>query len=238
MGTESMAEFASLLAPGYTVAAVEDVQMLGAFKFHRNQPRSLVLTGYARPDGGDLLAVVRVQSVFQPPKPDLPAQIKDHFAATVRLTPAELEKPTLDFTPPAQLDDSAEAIYKVFFHGPAYQVMEQATVAGDLAVARMAADLGPNTDPANAASVMAPRLIELCFQTAAWWSIQRKGNMALPAGYDAVTTFRQPREANGQRLYATVTAIDNGDRYDAQVVDEAGNVYVKLTGYRTVEMPV
>ena len=84
---------------------------------------------------------------------------------------------------------------------------------------------------------MAPRLIELCFQTAGVWDIQTTGTMALPLGLESVTAYRQPVEANGQRLYALVTAVDGGERYDAQVVDESGAVYVALQGYRTVDLP-
>jgi hypothetical protein len=31
--------------------------------------------------------------------------------------------------------------------------------------------------------------------------------------------------------------VDGGAAFDAQVVDEAGNVYVGLKGYRTVQLP-
>ncbi len=43
MATEAMAEAASLFVPDYSVAAVENVQMLGAFKFFRKEPRTLHL---------------------------------------------------------------------------------------------------------------------------------------------------------------------------------------------------
>jgi hypothetical protein len=31
--------------------------------------------------------------------------------------------------------------------------------------------------------------------------------------------------------------VDGGTAFDAQVLDEAGNVYVDLHGYRTVRLP-
>jgi hypothetical protein len=52
-----------------------------------------------------------------------------------------------------------------------------------------------------------------------------------------VTAYRQPAEANGQRLYALVTAVNGGEAYDAKVVDEKGAVFVELKGYRTVDLP-
>jgi len=84
---------------------------------------------------------------------------------------------------------------------------------------------------------MAPRLIELCFQTAGLWEMATRGVMALPLAVDSVAVYRQPETAAGRRLYALATAVDGGAAFDAQVVDEDGNVYVDLKGYRTVQLP-
>ena len=61
--------------------------------------------------------------------------------------------------------------------------------------------------------------------------------MALPLAIRSVATYRQPEQADGARLYAVVAAVEGGASFDAQVVDEAGNVYVDLKGYRTVRLP-
>ncbi|MCP5100160.1 MAG: hypothetical protein GY943_31795 [Chloroflexi bacterium] len=53
----------------------------------------------------------------------------------------------------------------------------------------------------------------------------------------SVTAYRQEAEANGKVMYAVVTAVDDGRQFNAQVVDEDGNVYVMLAGYRTVQLP-
>lgn len=240
MGTEALAEVASLLAPGASVASVEKLNILGAFKFHRNKPQTLYLSATARPSAdGTLIADVWLRSQFQPPKADLPPTIKDHFHARVILQQGALKAPKIKFKAPRAdtLTIEQERIYKVFFHGPAYQVIERASVEGDLVTALMAHNLGPNTSPADAASLMAPRLMELCFQAAALWSIEKKQAMALPSGFATATAFRQPEEARGKRLFALVKAVDDGAAYDAQVVDESGNVFVDLKGYLTVQMP-
>ncbi len=240
MGTEALGEVASLLAPGRHVAAVEDLNILSAFKFHRDKPQTLYLSASGRPQADGTLRVrALLKSRFQPPKPDLPPTIKEHFEATLLLRPGAPETPAIEFQPPAAdaLPIAAERIYKVYFHGPAYQVIERAVVAGESATARMAEGLGPNANPAHAAALLAPRLVELCFQTAALWSIETKQAMALPAGIDRLEVYRKPEEANGKRLYALVTAVDGGESYDARVVDEGGCVYVALRGYRTVQMP-
>jgi hypothetical protein len=130
----------------------------------------------------------------------------------------------------------AEAIYKIYFHGPAYKVLEQVQVNGDEAIGLMAASLPPDTNPADAASLMAPRFIELCFQTAGIWDIHTNNALALPLSIERVTTYRQPETAEG-RLYGVVTAVDGSASFNAKVVDETGNVYLELTGYRTVQLP-
>jgi hypothetical protein len=58
-------ELATVLAPGYRVATVENEQMLGAFKFFRMEPRTLYLSATATPAGnGDLIARVVLRSPF------------------------------------------------------------------------------------------------------------------------------------------------------------------------------
>ncbi|NJN84679.1 MAG: hypothetical protein HC802_21925, partial [Caldilineaceae bacterium] len=55
--------------------------------------------------------------------------------------------------------------------------------------------------------------------------------------FNKVTIYRQPSEANGQRLYALTEAIDGGKAFDVTVIDEAGNIYITLQGYETVSLP-
>ena len=240
MATEALAELATVAAPGYRVASVEHEQMMGAFKFFRMEPRTLYLSATVKPAAnGELLAKATLRSVTKPAKEGLPVQVKEHFIATVRLTTAPAEQPTMTFTAPSadSLPITAAEIYKSFFHGPAYQVIERAGVKGNECLALMAHDLGPNTEPANAESLMAPRLVELCFQCAALWTEQVKGAMGLPLGFEKVTAYRQPEEAAGRRLTCVCTTANDGESFDATVVDEAGNVFVTLAGYLTVARP-
>jgi hypothetical protein len=57
--------------------------------------------------------------------------------------------------------------------------------------------------------------------------------MALPMHIDRVTRFQDTKKPS--RLWAVVTPRDGG--IDADVVDQAGRVRVRLEGYRTSEMP-
>ncbi len=134
MATEALAELATVAAPGYRVASVENEQMMGAFKFFRMEPRTLYLSAVVKPAAnGELVARCVLRSMTKPAKEGLPVQVKEHFIANVRLTQAPAEQPTMAFTAPAaeSLPILAEEIYKSFFHGPAYQVIERAGLNGD-----------------------------------------------------------------------------------------------------------
>jgi malonyl CoA-acyl carrier protein transacylase len=245
MGTEAFAEIVSLLTPGYRVAAIQNEQFHSPFKFYRNQPRTLYLTATISPaSGGELIAHTALRSVTEAPRPGLPAREDLHFTAEVRLTHdmasapirADLPSPLMGEGLGVRVIDKPD-IYRVYFHGPAYQVLERAQVDGDRAIGLMAEGLPPNTTPDGVESLVAPRLVELCFQTAGLWEMAKQGVMALPLAIGSVTAYRQPEAAAGRRLYALVNAIDSGAAFDAQVVDEAGDVYVDLRGYRTVQLP-
>ena len=75
MATEAMAEAAVVLAPGYHVAAVENVQMLGAFKFFRMEPRTLHLNASRDVGSGrtNWSCRRRCAPITQPAKAGLPA---------------------------------------------------------------------------------------------------------------------------------------------------------------------
>jgi acyl transferase domain-containing protein/acyl carrier protein/NAD(P)-dependent dehydrogenase (short-subunit alcohol dehydrogenase family) len=237
MGTEAFAELATLLTPGFRVASITE-QFSSPFKFHRSQPRTLYLSATIHPTGnGTLVAKTTLRGMVQP-RPDMPPRFDTHFVGEVHLTTAPVEGRMIDFTPPSAeaLDIDRERIYRVYFHGPAYQVMERVGVMGDQAVALMTDGLPPNSVP-ETPMLIAPRLIELCFQTAGMWEMVTHRAMALPAAIGSVAIYRQPESAEGRRLYALVTAINNGSSYDAHVVDTDGNVYVELRGYRTVRLP-
>ena len=130
----------------------------------------------------------------------------------------------------------AAEIYRVYFHGPAYQVLESAWKNGSGVVGLFADPLPPNHVP-DAPTLVAPRLVELSFQTAGVFELGTRGIMGLPLRVERVRAFRAPETATG-RLHAVVTPSASGDgSYDARVVDADGNVFLAVEGYRTVELP-
>ena len=166
-------------------------------------------------------------------------QVTTHFTARVRLTK---QTPKAETVPALGLTDGhiieAADIYRLYFHGPAYQVMERAWWDGHRIVGLLAKGLPANHMPSELPTFMAPRLIELCFQTAGVWEMGAQGRMGLPQHIDRVSSLLLPApESADTRLYAVVTSDPARGNFDAEVVDTKGNRYLHLSGYRTVAVP-
>ncbi len=236
MGIEAFAEAAAALLPGFRVASLEDVDFLAPFKLYRDEPRTVVVEAVLRPAADAVEAECRLVG-----RRVLPGQAEPqetvHFRARVRLERGEATSETFAAAlenPGAPL--AASDIYSVYFHGPAYQVLEGAWKNGSGVVGLFADSLPPNHVP-DAPTLVAPRLVELAFQTAGVYELGTAGRMGLPLRVERVRPVR-PVEAGAGRLHAVVTPSASGDgTFDARVVDADGNVHLVVEGYRTVELP-
>jgi NAD(P)-dependent dehydrogenase (short-subunit alcohol dehydrogenase family) len=233
MGIEAFAEAALCMLPGWHVEAVEDVNFLAPFKFYRHEARTVTVNAVLRPEGGAVVAECRLTGSRQLPNQAEP-QVTTHFTARVRLVKQAPQAVTgaAPVSPKGTVIESGE-IYRTFFHGPAYQVVGRASRNEERIVGELSASLPANHHPGERPLVMAPRLIELCFQTAGLWEIGVNGRFGLPQHVDRVCVWRTP-EAKAE-LVAVATPDPEGG-FDAEVVDRAGNRYVQLTGYRTVAL--
>jgi hypothetical protein len=104
-----------------------------------------------------------------------------------------------------------------------------------LIIGLMAQNLPENHHPPDLPTIAAPRLIELCFQTAGIWEMAMHARMGLPLHIDRVS-FMGAREMKTS-LYAVVTPCEERRSFKAEVVDTKGNCYLRLSGYRTTEVP-
>jgi hypothetical protein len=138
--------------------------------------------------------------------------------------------------PPSSSDGlsiDATDIYRAYFHGPAYQVLEKAWWDGSRMIGLFAKDLPGNHFPPEMPTQLSPRWIELCFQTAGLWEMGIQGSMGLPNHIDSVSVQSTPSPTN-VRLYSIVTPDPAQGTFDAEVVDAKGNRFVELSGYRTI----
>ena len=236
MGIEAFAEASQYMLPGWHVLAVEEVNFLAPFKFYRNQPRAVTIQGVFHPQGKDVVADLRLTGSRSLPNQPEP-QVTTHFTARVRLT-QQVSEPPIVRMPAAANGSSIEAadIYRVYFHGPAYQVVERAWRDGDRMVGQMAAGLPGNHEPATLPTVVGPRLIELCFQTAGLRQLSEQGQIGLPLYVREVRVWRVPVQETG-KFYAVVTPHPEQQSFDAEVVDAAGKCCIHLSAYKTVALP-
>jgi len=236
MGIEAFAEAALCVHPGWHIEAIEEVNFLAPFKFYKDEPRTVIIEAIFRPLGDRLLADCRLIGKRALPGQTEP-QVTVHFTARVRLTRQEPESVAV-----AQPHLSAEAIvdaahiYRIYFHGPAYQVLERAWWDGEHIIGEMADQLPENHRPPDQPTLMVPRLIELCFQTAGIWEMGTTSHMGLPSHIHQVSPSNGHSKKKG-RLYAVVTPHPERGSFDAEVVDAKGNVYIRLNGYSTATLP-
>jgi hypothetical protein len=237
MGIEAFAEAAKSVLPGWHIASVENVEFLAPFKFYRNQPRTLTIRAafYPHPDG--IVAECQLVGVRTLPNEAEP-QLTVHFKGRVHMT---REKPESLPLPPPEMPagptiESAE-VYRVYFHGPAYRVVHRAWRDGERIVGEMTPNLPDNHVPPDLPTLMTPRLIELCFQTAGLCEMADQGRMGLPLRVQRVSSIRTP-DSPDIPLYAVVSHDTSAGCFDADVVDDRGTAYVHLRGYGTVALPV
>jgi acyl transferase domain-containing protein/NAD(P)-dependent dehydrogenase (short-subunit alcohol dehydrogenase family)/acyl carrier protein len=235
MAVEAFGEAALSILPGWYVESVEDVNFQSPLKFYRHEPRMVTTEVIFHPQGDTIVADCRLTGRRTLPNHAEP-QITTHFTGRVRLTkqrPVALTAP-VPGTPVGSIKEAA-GIYRVYFHGPSYRVLERAWADENRMVGQMAAGLPADHQPSGQPILMAPRLIELCFQTVGLWELDVRGRAGLPEYIHQVSICRAPELAEG-RLYAVVTPDPHRNSFDARVVDSAGNVYVNLSGYRTVSL--
>ena len=115
-------------ASGLACRGVEEVNFLAPFKFYRDEPRTVIVQAVYYPQGDRLVADCRLigrRKLANQAEP----QETTHFTARVRLSKqapdAVTAKPLI--TSSDSIVEAAE-IYRVYFHGPAYQVLEQRLV--------------------------------------------------------------------------------------------------------------
>jgi Polyketide synthase dehydratase len=235
MGVEAFAEAAQCMLPGWHVEAVENVDFLAPFKFYRSEPRTIMVQTQIYSRNSIPVAQCKLigrRALANQAEPVLTT----HFTGSVRLT-REKPKPRRDarFVSPHGSVIEARDIYRVYFHGPAYRVLQRAWWNGIRMVGLLSEHLPENHRPSSQPTVLNPRLIELCFQTAGLWEMATQGRMGLPLHIDQVRVWPAPDQL-GDQLFAVVTPIPE-DGFDSQVVDTAGNLYMQVSGYRTVAVP-
>jgi malonyl CoA-acyl carrier protein transacylase len=238
MGIEAMTSAAKAFVPDLQVVQMRNVSFFAPFKFYKSEPREVFVTVQFRLEGTGLVADCELYGLRQLVGQDQP-QRTTHFRAEVIFSQEKVEKPeALDkkwLKQPKEafeLDD--DDIYQVYFHGPAYQVVDEAWRNGNYFIAEMEDDLPDNHQPAKLKTITDPRLIEHCFQAAGIHLLGTDGIMGLPAGAKSVKWY-QPWDGKSKVL---AVIEKTGEGYDAKIVDKKGEVILEIEGYTTAAFPM
>ena len=219
IGLEMMAAVAMMADPGNAYSSAEDVQYKAPVKLHGDTTTDVIVT--ATPvDGG-------VRCTLQSQRETRTGRIieTEHFSATIRWAATEASP-----LPPMGMPDhpiSQEEIYRRFFHGPAFQVLESASaVTADALLCD-----GRVQHLAIAGGLLtAPLVLEAAFQAAGLQRMIVDGVMALPQAIDSVVVERQVRD--DEPIHLTVRR--DGDAFDVDVSTDKGRV-MALRGFKMVE---
>jgi malonyl CoA-acyl carrier protein transacylase len=163
-----------------------------------------------------------------------------HFRGTFRRPDAAAE-------PLGRLDGldargpEAEEIYRHFFHGPSFQVLETARRVGEQGlVAR--ASIPPRGADADLGDLAGPRLREIALQAAGLWAMCRHGVTALP--HRIGRCERLGRAEPGRAVVARVRALGPVEavegaprlhRFDVDLLGEDGRPLERLRDVRLIE---
>jgi NADP-dependent 3-hydroxy acid dehydrogenase YdfG/acyl carrier protein/3-hydroxymyristoyl/3-hydroxydecanoyl-(acyl carrier protein) dehydratase len=223
---------------GFRVDELEDVHFLAPFKLYRNQSRRITWKAQVVREVGGLVAHVRLESTLAlKTRPD---EVVQHFSGKVHLAPVQVALESAIVAPPVwngAYTVQPEDIYKLYFHGPAFQVLDGVQRSGDSVLGKLNKNLPGLTSEENR-MVSTPVLVELCLQTAGIWEVGATGTLALPRSIGCLKLYRT--RVNGVPIFAEVvpTRDENGAlSFDARVVDAKGHLYLELNNYRTVPLP-
>lgn len=233
--TKAAKYIASTLASentGFEVERLENIEFLAPIKFFGNKSRKIIWKALAIRITDGLQVRVSLESDIE--RKIGKVEHTQHFRGLVYLTLKQVISPETA-TPPKWGKNkkvTAEEIYRLYFHGPSFQVLEAAQRSGDSVLGRFNKKLFQmSTDEPELFTT--PLLIELCFQTAGLWEAGSTGTLGLPHSIGELKVYR--KYVNGAAIYAEVKPKERDGQlyFDARVMDSKGNVYLDLTDYRT-----
>ena len=166
MGIESFAEAAALMLPGFHVESVERIDFHAPFKFYRDAPRALSVTALLRPAGAAIVADCRLTGVPEPARPGR-ASADPSFQGTSVPGPRAAARRCLRCARPVRPSrPSVPRDLPRLLPRPGLPRRREGLAVqrrGGRALRRLAA---AGHRAGEGATLIGPRLIELCFQTA------------------------------------------------------------------------
>ena len=187
---------------------------------------------------------MRLESDFISPKGLRLGQTRTHFkavsAAKAESAWNEAFRPALPKTKKYKAD--SQAIYKTYFHGPSFQVLDGIiSVEKDSVLAVFRRPQAPLWKGEHPKLVFHPLVFEALFQACGWRDIQFDRSMALPDAIGAAIAYdNEPADPDTLFLYGVFKGRteDNRSLYDAWAFDENFNLTAELRDYAMIPTPI
>jgi NAD(P)-dependent dehydrogenase (short-subunit alcohol dehydrogenase family)/phosphopantetheinyl transferase/acyl carrier protein len=225
IGLEWMVAVARMTAPAAGYAGVEDVRFESPVKLHGDEAVAIEIRAEPLGDGA-----VRATLASRRKAKTGRELHTVHFSAVVQLEGMPLlPKLRPSFLPEESIP--AREIYRRFFHGPGFQVLERVEAlarGGLLARARVEhATLGEGLHTA-------PLVLEAAFQAAGLQRLVVDDLLALPASIDAVEQVREAKDGEDLHVAVDRRETPQGPVFDIDVDGSEGRV-LTVRGFRMAE---
>ncbi|HPS47987.1 MAG TPA: SDR family NAD(P)-dependent oxidoreductase [Flexilinea sp.] len=230
---------ASVLAStckGFEIEKLEKIRFQAPLKFYGNKTRKIAwhAAAYRKPEG----IVIKASLESDINRRDGTISHLHHFDSLVYLTQNPMEAESVTAAPRwgKRRSISSEEIYKLYFHGPSFQVLDAAQLSENAVLGKFNRQL-MNVPADEVVPYMKSLLIELCFQSAGLWEVGSTGILSLPQSVGNLSFHKQ--SINKGPIFAEVQPREHEGQisFDAKVVDAKGNVILELEDYRTSPLP-
>jgi hypothetical protein len=156
-----------------------------------------------------------------------------HLSCQFLNTPAARAPRRSPLSPGRRAVDRSE-IYRLFFHGPAFQVVAEAEWCDGILIARLNTPLPPwHLD--GRPTLTAPRLLEFALQSAGLLALAERPVMAIPRYIARVDRYPPIDEKPPRALFAAAAREEDG--IGIEVYDIEGRIHLRVAGYLTAALP-
>jgi NAD(P)-dependent dehydrogenase (short-subunit alcohol dehydrogenase family)/phosphopantetheinyl transferase/3-hydroxymyristoyl/3-hydroxydecanoyl-(acyl carrier protein) dehydratase len=187
IGLELMAQTFQSVHHNQQIGGISNVQFHRPVKFHRDQPVDIeILVDILGTTAQCTLLSTRTLAGGR-------IQRTTHFEATMHISPAFQHK-LLREEPLQDVTLSNEDVYKVFFHGPTFQVMDTGRSLSPKELLMDCMIDHQSTGPNNQTS---PLTIESAFQTAGWLHYHNTKETVLPSAIQSIRIYQKATDWEG-----------------------------------------
>ncbi len=241
-GMQIMLSAARILEPQKEISCFRDVKFLAPVKIFHQRPHKIEVEALrvVQSDDGRECFKAAIYSWFIDKDGRRMGARRLHHECRLTFGTDE-EVPVNDFPEyPDSVWALKEDIYSVFFHGPAFRLLDHLVVQGQGNLARFG--YCDSEERSRLFPDYVAGSVEAVFQASAGWSIESNSVMSLPIGINRVRIidpFSRPSEGIITPSGNTFSKTHSGRKlfnFDGVIMDSAGKVTIALEGVQMVEL--